>query len=171
MVYGIVKQHGGFINVDSQLGVGTAFTIYLPLTATHTTVKENFSAKIIPLHGGGETILLVEDDGEVRQLLKDVLESHEYKVIEAENGAEGVEKFKEHQNEIHILLTDVMMPVKNGRETYDEIKSIKSDVKAIFMSGYSASLTQGLLSEELYYLAKPVSPHDLIAKIHEVLSK
>jgi PAS domain S-box-containing protein len=171
MVYGIVKQHGGFINVDSQLGVGTAFTIYLPLITTHATVKENLSPKIIPLHGGGETILLVEDDGEVRQLLKEVLESHEYKVIEAENGAEGIERFREHQNEIHILLTDVMMPVKNGRETYDEIKSIKSDVKAIFMSGYSASLTQGLLSEELHYLAKPVSPHDLIAKIQEVLSK
>jgi len=171
MVYGIVKQHGGFISVDSQHGAGTTFTIYLPLAITPTSLKEYVSRKAIPPHGGGETILLVEDDKEVRQLLKVILERHSYKVIEAENGAEGIEKFKEYRKEIHLLLTDVMMPMKNGRETYDEIKRLQSDVKAIFMSGYSASFTQGLLPEELYYLAKPVSPHDLIAKIQEVLGK
>ena len=103
--------------------------------------------------------------------MKDVLERHNYKVIEAENGAEGVEKFKGHCSEIHLLLTDMMMPEKNGRETYDEIKQMKSNVKAIFISGYPASFTQGPLPEGLYYLAKPISPHDLIVKIQEVLRK
>ena len=167
MVYGIVKKHEGFVTVDSQLGTGTTFTIYLPLTIT--PLAESVTPQIIPLHGGGETILLVEDDKEVRQLLKDVLERHNYKVIEAENGAEGVEKFKGHCSEIHLLLTDMMMPEKNGRETYDEIKQMKSNVKAIFISGYPASFTQGPLPEGLYYLAKPISPHDLIVKIQEVL--
>jgi DNA-binding response OmpR family regulator len=124
-----------------------------------------------PQTGGEETILLIEDDKDVRELLKEMLRSCGYKVIEAVDGKDGVGKFIEHQDEIRLLLTDVMMPRKNGKEAYNEIKKIKEDVNVIFISGYSAAATEELLDEQLNYMAKPVSPRDLLAKIREVLDK
>lgn len=169
MVYGIVRQHEGFISVSSEPGKGTAFKIYLPLIAPDG--KEQDPKDIQPQTGGDETILLIEDDKDVRGLLKEMLGSFGYHVIEAVDGKDGVGKFIEHQNEIKLLLTDVMMPKKNGKEAYNEIKNIKDDVKVIFISGYSAAATAELLDEQLNYMAKPVSPRDLLAKIREVLDK
>jgi signal transduction histidine kinase len=169
IVYGIVKQHEGFISVSSEPAKGTDFTIYLPLLApvgkgqNHQDIQYNA--------GGDETILLIEDDKDVRALLKEMLVSFGYNVIEAVDGKDGVGKFIEHQNEIRLLLTDVMMPKKNGKEAYDEIRKIKEDVNVIFISGYSAAATAELLDEHLNYMAKPVSPRDLLAKIREVLDK
>jgi len=169
MVYGIIRQHEGFINVSSEPGKGTSFTIYLPLLAPDW--KEKTHQDIRPQKGGKETILLIEDDKDVRGLLKEMLGSFGYNVIEAVDGKDGVDKFLAHQNEITLLLTDVMMPKKNGKEAYDEIKKIKENVKVIFISGYSAAATAELLEEQLNYMAKPVSPRDLLAKIREVLDK
>jgi len=169
MVYGIIRQHEGFINVSSEPGKGTSFTIYLPLLAPDW--KEKNHPDIRPQQGGKETILLIEDDKDVRGLLKEMLGSFGYNVIEAVDGKDGVDKFLERQNEITLLLTDVMMPKKNGKEAYDEIKKIKENVKVIFISGYSAAATAELLEEQLNYMAKPVSPRDLLAKIREVLDK
>jgi signal transduction histidine kinase len=169
MVYGIVKQHEGFISVSSEPGKGTAFMIYLPLLAPDW--KEQNHQDIQPQTGGNETILLIEDDKDVRGLLKEMLVSFGYHVIEAFDGKDGVVKFIEHQNDIRLLLTDVMMPKKNGKEAYNEIKKIKEDVNVIFISGYSAAATAELLDEHLNYMAKPVSPRDLLAKIREVLDK
>jgi two-component system cell cycle sensor histidine kinase/response regulator CckA len=169
MVYGIVRQHDGFISVSSEPGKGTAFTIYLPLLAPDGKKKNH--QDIRPQKGGNETILLIEDDKDVRGLLKEMLGSFGYHVIEAIDGKDGVDKFMEHQDEIRLLLTDVMMPKKNGKEAYNEIKKIKEDVKVIFISGYSAAATAELLDEQLNYMAKPVSPRDLLARIREVLDK
>jgi signal transduction histidine kinase len=169
VVYGIVRQHEGFITVSSETAKGTSFTIYLPLLAPDG--KEKNRHEILLQKGGTETILLIEDDKDVRGLLKEMLGSFGYQVIEAIDGKDGVEKFMTHQNEITLLLTDVMMPSKNGKEAYDEIKKINENVKVIFISGYSAAATAELLDEKLNYMAKPVSPRDLLAKIREVLDK
>jgi two-component system cell cycle sensor histidine kinase/response regulator CckA len=169
MVYGIVRQHEGFISVSSNSGKGTAFMIYLPLLALDK--KGTKHQDIRPQKGGEETILLIEDDKDVRGLLKEMLGSFGYHVIEAIDGKDGVEKFIDHKDEIRLLLTDVMMPKKNGKEAYNEIKKIKEDVKVIFISGYSAAATAELLDEQLDYMAKPVSPRDLLARIREVLDK
>ena len=169
MVYGIVKQHNGFIRVKSEPDHGTTFKIYLPLLDTNAKVGLNVD--IQPQKGGKETILLIEDDKDVRNLLKEMLGSFGYDVIEAVDGIDGVEKFRDHQNEIHLLLTDIMMPRKNGKEAYNDIKKIKGDIKVIFISGYSAAATRELLDEGLIFLAKPVSPRELLAKIREALEK
>jgi signal transduction histidine kinase/CheY-like chemotaxis protein len=169
MVYGIVKQHNGFIRVNSEPDHGTTFKIYLPLLDTNA--KEWLNVDIHPQKGGKETILLIEDDKDVRNLLKEMLGSFGYDVIEAVDGIDGVEKFRDHQNEIHLLLTDIMMPRKNGKEAYNDIKKIKKDIKVIFISGYSAAATRELLDEGLIFLAKPVSPRELLAKIREALEK
>jgi len=169
MVYGIIKQHNGFIRVNSEPEQGTTIKIYLPLLDVNS--KEGLNADIQPQKGGNETILLIEDDKDVRNLLKEMLGSFGYDVIEAIDGIDGVEKFMGRQNEIDLLLTDVMMPRKNGKEAYNEIKKIKSDIKAIFISGYSATATRELLNEGLIFLAKPVSPRELLVKIREALNK
>jgi signal transduction histidine kinase/CheY-like chemotaxis protein len=169
MVYGIVKQHNGFIRVKSEPDHGTTFKIYLPLLDANAKVGLNVD--IQPQKGGKETILLIEDDKDVRNLLKEMLGSFGYDVIEAVDGIDGVEKFRDHQNEIHLLLTDIMMPRKNGKEAYNDIKKIKGEIKVIFISGYSAAATKELLDEGLIFLAKPVSPRELLVKIREALEK
>jgi PAS domain S-box-containing protein len=169
MVYGIVKQHNGFIRVKSEPDHGTTFKIYLPLLDINAKVGLNVD--IQPQKGGKETILLIEDDKDVRNLLKEMLGSFGYDVIEAVDGIDGVDKFRDHQNEIHLLLTDIMMPRKNGKEAYNDIKKIKGDIKVIFISGYSAAATRELLDEGLIFLAKPVSPRELLVKIREALEK
>jgi CheY-like chemotaxis protein len=169
MVYGIVKQHDGFINISSEPNHGTTFKIFLPLI--NANVKAGAYQDMKTQNGGKETILLIEDDTDVRKLLKEMLGSFGYDVIEAVDGKDGVEKFLGSQNDIRLLLTDVMMPRKNGKEAYDEIKKIRSDIKVIFISGYSAAATRELLDEGLNYLAKPVSPRELLSKIRKVLDE
>jgi two-component system cell cycle sensor histidine kinase/response regulator CckA len=168
IVHGIVTQHDGFIDVKSEPGQGTTFNIYLPLV--DSIVQQTCLKDMRPPVGGTETILLIEDDIMVRQLIKDVLNCNGYNVIEAEDGEDGVGKYKLYRDEIQLILTDVMMPKKNGKEAYDEIRQITGGIKAIFMSGYSAATTKKILAEGLDYLAKPVTPRVLLAKIREVLN-
>jgi two-component system, cell cycle sensor histidine kinase and response regulator CckA len=169
MVYGIVNQHDGFIKISSEPDHGTTFKIYLPLLDSNANARAFLESK--PQNGGKETILLIEDDMDVRNLLKEMLGSFGYNVIEAIDGKDGVEKFLGHQNDIRLLLTDVMMPRQNGKEAYNEIKKIRNDIKVIFISGYSAAATRELLDEGLNYLAKPVSPRELLSKIRKVLDE
>jgi signal transduction histidine kinase len=169
MAYGIVKQHNGYIDVRSEPGSGTSFVIYFPL---HEDDRKGEEYSRLPVMSeGGETILLIEDDDDVRNLLKEMLESYGYQVIEAVDGVDGVEKFLVHQDRICLILSDVMMPGKNGNEAFQEIRSIREEIRAIFISGYSAAATNEILGEGMDFLAKPVSPLVLLTKIREALGK
>ena len=172
MVYGIVKQHKGYINVYSEIGKGTTFKIYLPLVETNI-VEEAKTKEVITLIGGTETILLAEDDIEVRKLMRNVLEEFGYKIIEAEDGEDAVNKFAENRDSVQLLILDVVMPNKNGKEAYEDIKKLRADVRALFISGYTANIIheRGILEEGINFISKPVSPGELLKTVREVLDK
>ncbi|MDH5768557.1 MAG: ATP-binding protein [Nitrospirota bacterium] len=170
IVYSIIQQHSGYIDVSSELGKGTAFKIYLPVTK-----KEAEEAKIFtPAHaiGGNETILFAEDDEEVRKFTKAVLEEFGYTVIVAVNGEDAITKFIENKDKIQLLLFDVIMPKKNGVEAYEEIMKIKSEIKVIFTSGYPADVIQEKGPVEgLNFVLKPVAPTKLLRAVRTILNK
>jgi PAS domain S-box-containing protein len=171
MVYGIIKQHNGYINVYSELGKGTTFKIYLPVIELE--VKEIETAIPTAPAGGTETILLAEDDKEVRNLIKDILQKFGYKVIEAVDGEDTIKKFMDDKDKIQLLILDVIMPKKSGKEAYAEIKNIRPDVKALFTSGYAAEtiFKKGLFEEGIHLVSKPLLPKELLKKVREVLDK
>ena len=173
-VYGIVKQHNGFINCYSEPGAGTTFKIYLPLVKTADPAVQPSAISTPPvLKGGSETILLAEDDDDLRKLIKQVLEEFGYTVLAAADGDEAVGLFMEHHDAINLLLLDVIMPKKNGREAYAAMQKIEPAVKALFTSGYTADIIhkQGLLEKGLEFILKPVSPTELLKKVRDVLDK
>lgn len=171
MVYGIIQQHGGFINVQSEYGKGTTFTIYLPLV--EAPVEEIVPSIKTITKRGHETILLAEDDPHVRELTKDVLEGHGYKVLEAQDGENALHVFHENKDSIGLLLFDVIMPKRNGKETYDVIKAEKPDIKVLFISGYDADIIhkKGILDTGINFLSKPVSPDELLYKVRAVFDR
>ena len=172
IVYGIIKQHGGYIDVSSTPGSGTTFQLYLPLLKNGEVVEDmNFPPPL--LHDETETILLAEDEAEIRKLEKEVLTEFGYTVIEAVDGEDAVSKFREHRDRINLLLFDLIMPNKSGKEAYDEIRALGSEVRAIFISGYPPDVVRenNNLAEEVELIMKPVSPQNLLRKIREVLDK
>ncbi|OGW56012.1 MAG: hypothetical protein A2Z46_07800 [Nitrospirae bacterium RBG_19FT_COMBO_55_12] len=170
MVYGSIKQHNGFINVYSEPGRGTTFTIYLPLLKAGARPAAA-GEPAPPPKGGTETILLAEDDTALRNLARGVLEEFGYSVIEAVDGQDAVEKFNMLKDRIQLLILDVIMPKKNGRETFEEAKKIKPGIKALFTSGYPAEIIQkkGILEADINFIIKPHPPQDFLRKIREVL--
>jgi CheY-like chemotaxis protein len=172
IVYGIVKQNNGYINVYSEVGKGTTFKIYLPFVSSRAGESKNPDVQQ-PLRGGTETILLAEDNESVRLLNRGVLQEFGYTVIEAADGEEALQKFREHRNRINLFLLDVIMPKKNGREVFEEAKRSNPNVKVIFTSGYPADLIQkeGVLEKGLHFLSKPSSPQALLRKVREVLDQ
>ncbi len=172
MAYGIIKQHGGFINVYSEVGKGTTFKILLPLNGDPAD-RGRVAAVYIPLKGGKETILVAEDDASLRKLSRIVLESFGYSVITAEDGEDAVMKFVENRDSIHLVILDMIMPKKNGREAYEEIRKTSPDVKVLFASGYTMDIMdkRELIAEGMDFILKPVSPRDLVTKVREVLDR
>ncbi|MCF6149778.1 MAG: PAS domain S-box protein [Candidatus Kuenenia sp.] len=174
IVYGIVKQHNGFIDVHSEPGKGTTAFIYLPL-ASEMVIKEPHSETEISdvFQVSPETIMVAEDDESVRYLLKEILERFGYKVTVASNGKEAVDKFIEQKENIHLLILDVKMPVMNGKEAYDEIRKIKPEMKAIFLSGYSDDIIDQdtILKEDISFLQKPVLPTQLVKTVKHIIGK
>jgi len=169
MVYGIIKQHDGYINVYSEPGEGTTFRIYLPLIeAKADEIKPDF---IKSLETGTETILLAEDETEVRAFTRKLLEEYGYKVIDAKDGDDTIDKFKLHKDKIELVILDVIMPNRNGREVCEAIKKITPDIKVLFTSGYPADHIDGMIGKGSVFILKPVSPTKLLQKIREVLDK
>ncbi|MBT1072681.1 PocR ligand-binding domain-containing protein [Pelotalea chapellei] len=170
IVYGIVKQHNGFMDVSSEPGLGTTFRIYFPIVETVQEMQGEQSVQLSP-RKGSETILVAEDDAAVRQLVVSVLTSHGYKVIEAANGQEAIDKFIANPNGINLILMDMIMPKKNGKEAYDEISRLHPGVKVLYASGYTAEFIQdrGVHEEGIDLIMKPVLPVDLLKKVREML--
>jgi signal transduction histidine kinase/CheY-like chemotaxis protein len=171
-VYGIVKQSGGNIWVYSEVGHGATFKIYLPqVQESADTPAERRAAK--PTRGGAETVLLVEDEDEVRDLTREVLEGLGYTVLEARLPGEAVRISEQHLGPIHLLLTDVVMPELNGRQLARRLTSGRADMKVLYMSGYTddAIARHGVLEPGTRFLEKPFSREMVADKIREVLDE
>ncbi|MFO0752806.1 MAG: ATP-binding protein [Thermodesulfovibrionales bacterium] len=170
IVYGIVKQHDGCINVSSEPGKGTTFSIYLPLLSQEAGGGEAQGAPALP-RSGSETILVAEDEEVVRMVLREILESYGYEVLEATDGEEAVRSFTENRGRIHLVLLDVMMPKKNGKEAFEEIRAAAPDTKVLFMSGYTADIVgcNGGIDTRHAFLSKPIDPDTLLEKIRSAL--
>lgn len=170
IVYGIIKQHEGHITVHSKPGAGTTFRIYLPLT--RPAKDERHPAYDMPFIGGTETVLLAEDEGVVRKTTRDVLEDAGYNVIDAVDGDDALHKFLEHKDKIHIVVLDVIMPRRNGKEVCERIRQIRPDMKVLFTSGHSDEIIskKEILEDGIHFVSKPGYPHELLVKIREVLN-
>jgi PAS domain S-box-containing protein len=169
-VYGIVKQSNGYVFAQSEPGAGTTLYVYLP--RVEESAEESSPAKTQPNEAGGcETVLLVEDEESVRELVRLTLTSRGYKVMEAENGDCGLrlaESFKDH---IDILITDVVMPGIGGRELAKRLIELRPDISVLYLSGYTedAVVTQGTLGPNIAFLQKPFTLHNLAKKVREVI--
>ncbi|MEO7932415.1 MAG: GAF domain-containing protein [Chthoniobacterales bacterium] len=169
-VYGIVQQHNGWMEVESEVGKGTTFTVLIPATTEAATGQGASNAD--DLRGGKETILLAEDEEFVRTLAKRVLEDLGYIVLEATTGAEALEVWEQHQSQIGLLLTDMVMPGKlSGRDVAEKIRLTHPQLPVIYSSGYSQELLKsGLeLSDGITFLPKPYRPQALIETVREAL--
>ncbi len=169
-VYGIVKQSGGYTLIDSEVGKGTTIRILLPETEgvakaidEHKTTTENLS--------GTETVLVVEDDDEVRETVSISLQHYGYKVIEAKSGIQALELLQFRANAVDVIMTDVLMPKMRGDQFVNEIRGIWPEMKVIFMSGQDENLLAGLSEREpaYHFIAKPFSPNALVLKVRTVL--
>jgi signal transduction histidine kinase/CheY-like chemotaxis protein len=169
MVYGIIKQHNGIIDVASNVGRGSIFRIYLPLV--ESAMIELQDKVPVCLAGNRETILVAEDDLAIMSLLKELLEDNGYNVITATNGEEAVKQFIIYQDKISLLLLDVIMPKKNGWEVYSTLIGIRPDIKVLFMSGYTSDLIdlKSAFEEGINLIHKPVKTYELLAKLRELL--
>jgi signal transduction histidine kinase/ActR/RegA family two-component response regulator len=169
-VYGIVKQSGGHVWVYSEVGHGTTFKIYLPREVAADEVMDAIAERDGNVNGT-ETVLLVEDEGAVRNMTRQILEELGYQVIEAENGPEAIRLNAAHNSEIDLLLTDVVMPRMSGRELADHLTAERPDLRVLYTSGYTedAIIHHGVLDDGMAFLEKPFTPELVALKVREVL--
>jgi PAS domain S-box-containing protein len=171
-IWGIVKQSGGHIEVYTEVGVGTTFKIYLPRTAEQAETGLSRSGISKPIRGT-ETILLVEDEERVRALTRLVLQSHGYTVLEAKNGGEALVMAQQHPGEIHLLVSDVVMPNMSGRQLVERLEVVRPALKVLYVSGYTddAVVRHGIVDAKTPFLQKPFSPLAFARKVREVLDR
>jgi CheY-like chemotaxis protein len=175
--YGIVKQAGGYIWATSEPGKGSAFQILLPRS---TGEEAPIGAEVRSLEAvaetdgcGGQTILLIEDEPLVRDLAVEVLRSRGYRLLTAQDGEEAISIARAHPGEIHLTLTDVVLPAMSGKEVARRLREARPDLKVLFMSGYAEEqvVHRGVVEEDVFFLAKPFTPAALADKVRAVLSE
>jgi signal transduction histidine kinase/ABC-type uncharacterized transport system substrate-binding protein/ActR/RegA family two-component response regulator len=171
-VYGIIRQNNGFINVYSEPGQGTTFKLYLPRQNSGPDALPEIK-RVAPEQHGQETILLVEDNPSFLELTKLMLQELGYRVLASNTPGGALELARDHQQEIHLLLTDVIMPEMNGRELLNNIQAVYPKLRHLFMSGYTANIIahHGVLDERVNFVAKPFSKKKLGDKVREALDK
>jgi len=171
-VYGIIKQNKGFIFVDSEPGRGSTFEIYLPVAADAPGPEEK---ETIFEHGPqvSESVLVVEDDVSLRKLICKVLRQQGYRALEAENSEDALTFSERFEGPIHLLVTDVVMPLMSGRELADRLLALRPEMKVIYMSGYTDETIShhGILEPDVNFIKKPFTPESLFKKIQEVLDQ
>jgi CheY-like chemotaxis protein len=169
-VYGIVKQSGGYISIDSEVGRGTTFKIYLPRVDEEAGAME-VSPRPSALLPGRETVLVVEDDNQVRSVAAMVLEISGYDVLTAANGGEALLLSEQFKSKIDLLLTDMIMPGMGGQELSKRLLRLRPGTRVVYMSGYSenANIHHGVIEEGSDFIEKPFSPEVLTRRIREVL--
>lgn len=170
IVYGIIKQHNGYIKLESEQGKGTTFHIYLP--AVNETTEE--AKPFLPaVKQGEETILIAEDDPSVRDVIEEILVGSGYSVIGAVDGEDAIDRFIEKKHAIDLIIIDVVMPKKNGKEVYEEIRKAKRGIKVVFTSGYTRDVVidKGVYEDTVEFVSKPISRSELLAKVRETLDK
>ncbi len=170
-IYGIVKQQKGFISVQTNIGSGTTFNVYLPLVDTPVETRE--AIRLAAHLRGTETILVCEDETDIRNFIRESLESNGYTVIEAKDGEEGIDTFRRCRDKVALVLLDVMMPKKSGKDVYDTIVEIDPKVKTIFMTGYSADSLdrQGFGDAITPCIFKPIETDMLLTEIRRKLDE
>jgi two-component system cell cycle sensor histidine kinase/response regulator CckA len=171
-VYGIVQQSGGHIRVNSAADRGSTFLVYLPRVEAPEDGVQGTDRPLLPHPSPGtETVLLAEDEEVLRRLAREILSGNGYKVLEAANGREALLLSEAHRGEIHLLLTDVVMPKMSGRELGERIRLLRPDLRILYMSGYTddAILRHGVLEDGIPFLQKPFTPEALARKVREVL--
>jgi len=171
-VYGIVQQSGGHLRVNSAADRGSTFLIYLPRVEAAEDGWQGVARPLLPHPSPGtETVLLAEDEEVVRRFAREILSGNGYKVLEAENGREALLLSEAHRGEIHLLLTDVVMPKMSGRELTERIRPQRPDLRILYMSGYTddATLRHLVLEEGIPFLQKPFTSEGLARKVREVL--
>jgi len=171
-VYGIVQQSGGSISLRSAPGAGTTFKIHLPRTDRAEDMAINPAPAGESLRGS-ETVLLVEDEDPVRQVVRSILRKNGYHVLEAQNAGEALLVCEQFDATIHLLLTDVVMPRVSGKQLADRLAALRPDMRILFMSGYTENTIthHGVLDEGVAFLPKPVVPHALLKKLRQVLDR
>jgi PAS domain S-box-containing protein len=169
-IYGIVKQNNGFINVYSEPGQGSTFKIYLPRLVAEDGIEKAVLEKKVAA-GGTETILLVEDEPTILRMTRMMLERKGYSVLSAATPAEAIDLAKTHADNIHLLMTDVVMPEMNGRDLAGQITALYPGIRQLFMSGYTADVIahQGVLDDGVAFIHKPFSMADMTEKVRELL--
>jgi PAS domain S-box-containing protein len=168
-VYGIVRQNGGWIWVYSEPERGATFKIHFP--RIHAAAQPEAEARQADSGRGRETVLVVEDQANVRELAREVLESYGYRVLDAAHGAEALQLSEDHEGRIDLMLTDVVMPGMTGRELAGRMKALRPDIKVLYMSGYTENVIarQGVLESGIAFIPKPLTPEALATKVRETL--
>jgi CheY-like chemotaxis protein len=168
-VYGIVKQSGGYVTVYSEVGRGTTFKIYLPRVDAALEALESGEGGAPP--GGSETLMLLEDEGSLREIIREVLQEAGYRVLAVPESRLAVPAARDHPGPIHALVTDVVMPGMGGREVAEALARERPEIRVLYISGYTdeAIGRHNVLEPGVFFLQKPFTTNALLRKVREVL--